>query len=220
MSDGNRSRTPHHLTLETWDGVVVVYPLAGGLHHVVVRHCTAVRPSPIRDIVTPSPLSLLCELARVKGAGYICDEIARAESPGYVEADLRRDLLGFVAPSRLRGGRILDFGCGSGASTVVLARLFPEAAAIDGVEVNPEFAHLAELRMETMPDGPRLAVYRQTSTMDLRPLDTYDLIVLSAVIEHMLPNERCAVLPQLWALLRAGGYSSATPRRTAPLVPY
>ena len=50
-------------------------------------------------------------------------------------------------------------------------------------------------------------------------LGTFDLIVLSAVYEHLLPNERKEILPKLWSMLNANGvlFLNQTPHRWFPL---
>jgi hypothetical protein len=50
-------------------------------------------------------------------------------------------------------------------------------------------------------------------------LGSFDLIVLSAVYEHLLPTERSVILPALWSMLNAGGvlFLNQTPHRYFPL---
>ena len=47
----------------------------------------------------------------------------------------------------------------------------------------------------------------------------FDYVILSAVFEHLLPNERTQLLPQLWDLLRSGGvlFVNRTPYRYFPI---
>jgi hypothetical protein len=97
------------------------------------RRLVSVHPAPGVFVsrpmcVTAYPLALIAEILRVKSIGYLCDEIRRDEDPNYVELFLRSTLLGYVSAQDFRGARLLDFGSGSGASTVVLARMFPEDA--------------------------------------------------------------------------------------------
>ena len=44
-----------------------------------------------------------------------------------VENDFRHDVLGFIDSEDFRGKRVLDFGCGCGASTAIVSRLLPGA---------------------------------------------------------------------------------------------
>jgi hypothetical protein len=70
-----------------------------------------------------APLEAL--LREVKGA-YADDEIARDLDPKYVELNLRYGLFSFVPKEAFSSRRLLDFGCGAGASAMVLKRLVPD----------------------------------------------------------------------------------------------
>lgn len=169
------------------------------------------------SIVTRYPLPLIRKIFEVKGPGWVVDEIARDEDADYVERVLKHELLAFVPASALTGARILDFGCGSGASTMCLARLFP-GAEIVGTDFNEEFLSIARDRAE-IADVPTVRFIVQPSPSTLPTMPTFDLIVLSAVVEHMLPDERRAMLPQVWAHLAVGGhlFVSDTPHRWFPI---
>ena len=148
---------------------------------------------------------------------WLCDSIARFEDPDYVLGSIRRQLFAFVTSRELPGTRILDFGCGPGASTVGLATLLP-ASQIVGVEPDAELVRLAG----------RLAAKRQLSNVEFRispaggalpqDLGSFDYVMLSAVFEHLLPSERRMLIPQLWDLLKPGGilFINQTPHRWFP----
>lgn len=167
---------------------------------------------------TRYPEPLVEKILAVKGAAYLCDELKRDEDPGHVEAWLRSDLLSYVSPKDMVDARILDFGCGAGASTAVLARMFP-GAHITGVELIPELAGLAQARVD----------HYALNNVDIRVspapvalpagIGQFDHILLSAVWEHLLPAERPAILKVLWDTLRAGGvlFVDQTPYRWSPV---
>src|SRR5579863_4263751 len=108
---------------------VFVNPQRAGLHIA------------IRQFETAYPVSLIETMLRVRGLN-LCDDIARDEDPSYVEAMLRRDISAYFLADAFAGKRILDFGCGGGASTMILARLFP-ASEIVGVELSPAYLSIA-----------------------------------------------------------------------------
>lgn len=168
---------------------------------------------------TVYPLDLIEHVHRVKGAAYLCDEIARDEDPRYVQLDFEWDILSYVSAEEFRGRRILDFGCGSGASTMVLARMFSESAIV-GVELSPAYAGLARARAEFYGFGGRVDV-RISPDPDSLPagIGEFDFVLLSAVYEHMLPGERGALLTRLWARLKPGGlmFLDQTPHRWFPV---
>src|SRR4051812_47984284 len=122
--------TAETLFLDHPEGRVRVEPRPDGL-----RELTVVDEAPgtyvsQRSCTTSYGLPLIQRLLEVKGPGYVCDEIQRERDPEYVELFLRYGLLGFVPETEFEAARILDFSSGSGASTAVLARLFPGAAEI------------------------------------------------------------------------------------------
>ena len=162
------------------------------------------------------------ELVRVilnaKGPRCVCDEIMRDEDPSYLRRHLELTVTAHVDPAELEGADILDFGCGAGASTVILAHLLPRSR-ITGVELRranlevararAEFYGLESTRFLLAPSGDRLP-------SDIGP---FRAIMLSAVFEHLLPAERAALLPSLWRLLSPGGvlFLDETPSRWFPI---
>lgn len=200
------------------DARVVVEERQDGRRLVTVEPVVSSLFVPIRSAETTYPLDLVEAILAVKGPAYLCDEILRDESPTYVQAWLERDLLAYVPREWFRGKRVLDFGCGSGASTICLARLFPEASFI-GVELDARLLELARRRVRHHGFS-RIELHRSPSATDLPPdLGDFDAVVLSAVYEHLLPSERRQLLPLLWRMVKPGGYLfvNQTPHRYFPL---
>jgi predicted O-methyltransferase YrrM len=167
---------------------------------------------------TSYPLELIRRIMEVKGLAYLCDEILRDEHPQYVEQHLRTTLLAHVAPRAFSGKRIMDFGSGGGASTMILARLFPDAEIV-GVDLEVNLLSIARLRAEHY--GFRNVRFLQSRSGSELPEDVgdFDFIVLCAVYEHLLPDERRQLLPQLWTRLKYGGvfFIDETPNRCFPV---
>lgn len=168
---------------------------------------------------THYPVELIERVLRIKGAASLCDEIARDESPQYVEHDFRWDILSFEAPEAFVGKRILDFGSGAGASTMVLARLFPESR-IEGVELVSDYVELAQERAKFYGTDDRIRFHLSPNGSSLPTnIGQFDYIFFSAVFEHLLPAERRTVLPLLWTHLKPGGtmFLDQTPYRWFPI---
>jgi 2-polyprenyl-3-methyl-5-hydroxy-6-metoxy-1,4-benzoquinol methylase len=167
---------------------------------------------------TAYPTELIESILAVKGPAHLCDEITRDEDPHYVERLLTYTILSYVDESALAGKRLLDLGCGSGSSTLVLARMFPQTEIV-GVELVREHVELARRRagfygsdnitFEQSPDGNSLPP----------GVGDFDFIVLSAVYEHLLPDERQTLLPLLWEHLRPRGilFIDQLPYRWSPM---
>jgi 2-polyprenyl-3-methyl-5-hydroxy-6-metoxy-1,4-benzoquinol methylase len=206
------------VTLEHPSGVVRVEDLPGGRRRLRVQLADASVYSPVSECETGYELDLIESLLEAKGSAWICDEIRRDESPSYLQKDLRFAILSFIPDEQLAGARLLDFGCGAGASTVVLARMFPETQIV-GIELEPDLLALAKRRVAHY--GLENIELRRSPSGDRLPdgIGSFDFICLSAVFEHLLPDERRPLLAQLWALLGDGGivFLNETPHRWNPL---
>jgi SAM-dependent methyltransferase len=153
---------------------------------------------------TGYPPALIERILEVKGPAYLCDEIVREEDPQYVALFLRYGLLGFLPADHFEGARLLDFGSGSGASTVILSRMFPDTEIV-GVELEADFVDIARRRADHY--GLRNFDFLQSPDPGRLPdgIGTFRFVNLGAVYEHLLPEERRGLLPQLWSLIEPGG---------------
>jgi SAM-dependent methyltransferase len=195
--------TTHSTTwLEHPDGRVRIEPAGSGHRRITVEHPTTFISTPVWE--TDYPVSLIARILAVKGSSYLCDEIRREEDPNYVTSFLRYSLLGFVAEGEFDGARILDFGSGCGASTVILSRMFPSAHVV-GVELVPDFIEIARARAEHY--GLDNIELLQSPDPERLPdgIGDFQFVNLGAVYEHLHPRERQRLLPQLWSLLKPGG---------------
>jgi SAM-dependent methyltransferase len=174
--------------------------------------------TPYREWVTRYPDGLVGRIFDTKGL-WVLDEIKRDEDPDYVEHEIRWEVFGYVAPSDFDGARVLDFGSGSGASSMVLARLAPGAEVV-GVELESGFVDIARDRARFHRVEDRVSFVHSTDPTRLPDgIGTFDHIVLSAVFEHLLPRERLELMPLLWARLKVGGtlFLNQTPHRWFPI---
>jgi 2-polyprenyl-3-methyl-5-hydroxy-6-metoxy-1,4-benzoquinol methylase len=194
------------------------------IDEVMGRHRIRVNPknglfTPIRDCETGYSLELIKHVLAVKGPSYLCDEIKRDEDVRYLQHCLYWDTLGFLDDKAFVGRRILDFGSGSGASSMVLSRLFPESQ-ICGVELVPDYLNLARHRADFYQVQSRVSFQLSPSSNALPPdIGTFDFVIFSAVFEHLLPEERRKILPLLWTHLKQGGvlFLDQTPYRWSPI---
>ena len=206
------------VTLDHVDGTVTIAPCSDGKCEVgvVMRDPVAfVSTSRCKTAYTPDLIELIL---KIKGPAYLCDEIRRDEDSTYVEKRLREDLSLCFDVDELNGKRILDFGCGSGASTMVLHRMFPDSEIL-GIELDPEFLQIARAR--TAFYGVDGVTFLQSPSGTELPdgLSEFDVVMFSAVLEHLLPEERQPVLVQAWSLVCDSGimFISQTPNRWFPV---
>jgi SAM-dependent methyltransferase len=204
-------------TIEHPDAIVHLSALGNGRRRLVVaprRPGLYVR-CPTWDTFYPDDLVRL--ILDVKGPGYLCDEIMRDEDPDYIQAHVRLTVEAHVDPREFAGQRVLDFGCGAGASTVILNQLLPQSEIV-GVELSDENLRIARARAAF--HGLRRTTLLVSPAGDCLPesIGRFHAIMLSAVFEHLLPNERQTLLPMLWRLLEPGGllFLDETPERWFP----
>jgi SAM-dependent methyltransferase len=150
------------------------------------------------------------------GIASVCEVIARdGEDLAEPICDLTT---AYCNPEDMAGKRILDFGCGGGASTVTLAKLFPQAEVI-GVELAEHKLRMGRARA----DHNKLENVQFLASPDgfhLPPnLGAFDFVYLFAVYEHLLSEERPVIMKLVWNQLKPGGilFIDATPHRYFPI---
>lgn len=148
------------------------------------------------------------------GEADLLDEILRSEHPPYIEERLRLLVSPFDGRARWRA---LDFGCGAGASSVVLARL--GVGRIVGVDLVNDYAAIWRRRLAEA-GFPQAGTFVQAGTSFRLPFraGSFDAVFLNGVLEHLLPEERVLILREALRLVAAGGviFVSETPN---PLFP-
>jgi ubiquinone/menaquinone biosynthesis C-methylase UbiE len=197
---------------------VTIEELGDGRRRVTLAAGQADGFVPVRSCETAYPVELIERMFHTGAPTYLCAEILREESDHLLRLGLRNYLLSYVDEREFEGRRVLDYGCGAGASTVVLARMFP-SAQITALGHFDDLLALAEDRARLL-GVENVAFAHSESRAELPPdLGKFRFIVLSGVYEHLLPAERRLVLPKLWQALERGGvlFVNQTPNRMYPL---
>lgn len=97
--------------------------------------------------------------------------------------------------------RILEIGCGTGASTVAMAE---QGARVLGVDESDRALQVARTRC-TLHEVE--AKFVQANAVDLEKVadhQEFEAVIFFAVLEHMTWEERCASLQAAWRILRSG----------------
>lgn len=208
---------PHEVTLVGERGTATIRELGDGRRQISVDAPGEQLPVTVREWATRYPLELIEHVLEVEGIARFCEEIARDESDTYLTLYLHHCILSYLPPEDFAGKRLLDFGCGAGASTMVLARMFPQTEIV-GVDIDARMIELARHRARWMETA---SVRFEPSEPCALPPDvgTFDFIVLSAVWEHLMPEERSLLVPRLWRTLEGGGvlFLNQTPHRWYPI---
>lgn len=204
-------------TLTDKEGKVTITQADNGVKKISVESFSN-NFSPLRRCETNYPLSLIELIFQTKGTSYLCDEICREIDPNYVERDLKEDLTAYFTEADFRGKRILDFGCGSGASSMILSRMFPESEIV-GVELEERLLNTARARLEFY-QYQNVEFHLSPSGDELPSgVGEFDFVIMSAVYEHLLPRERETVVPKIWSVIKPEGYLflNMTPHRWFPI---
>ena len=172
-----------------------------------------------REWETAYPIDLIEHVLRVKGPVWLNDEIRRDEDPSTTQSFIRWNVLSYADSRDFAGRRLLDFGSGCGASSMVLARALPETEIV-GVELLSDSVTLARHRAEYYGVDDRVRFVLSADANKLPAgIGNFDYVALSGVWEHLLPTERRRLLPLIWSKLKAGGvlFIFETPHRWFPI---
>ncbi len=206
------------VVLEHRDGLVRLTSRGASRRHVTVELFDPSVFVSVPECVTSYPLELIEAILAVKGPAWLCYSLRREESGQDVELVLRHAIFAFIDEHTLDGRRLLDFGCGSGASTLALTRLLPETEVV-GIDIADDQLEIARLRARHY--GVRQVRFLRSSMPDDLPpgIGEFDAVLLSAVFEHMLPAERTTLLPKIWSHLSPNGilFLNQTPHRYFPI---
>lgn len=193
-----------------------IEPLSDGRFHVVVKPDDIGTFIPRSQTVTSFEPQLIAEFAR-RSFAWLCDSLARHDDAGYVRRYVGGQVLAYLDSSELRNKRLLDFGCGTGASSLCLAAMFPETEIV-GIDLDEQAIDLARkvLAHRGLTNVKFLSSCDPASIP--RELGEFDFVMLSAVYEHLLPEERHQLMPELWRILKVGGvlFINQTPHRYFP----
>ena len=144
--------------------------------------------------------TLVHEIFTDKGPRWVKDSIDRFEDPEYVERPLARLVARFSQASEKV--RVLDLGCGSGASSAALAGMGFRVIGIDPVEAS---ARIGTRVAQEYGLGEQVTfLVGAGGALPIRA-GSFDIVLLCAVIEHVPPACRRALLQEAWRALRSGG---------------
>nr|VFK11734.1 MAG: Ubiquinone/menaquinone biosynthesis C-methylase UbiE [Candidatus Kentron sp. LPFa] len=111
--------------------------------------------------------------------------------------------------------RIVDFGCGSGSSSVAMSHYFNE---IIGMDILEEDILAARVRADVLCAKNCVFVHSSPSEIVEKAIEySPNVIVLYSVVEHLLESEKIDYLKTFWRFLPPGGklFIHETPNRYA-----
>ncbi|MEW6732223.1 MAG: class I SAM-dependent methyltransferase, partial [Acidobacteriota bacterium] len=146
-------------------------------------------------------LNAIYKVKGVEGIEWFLDEVLRAEFPNALSTHLYNVITQLQLLDR---HYVLDFGAGSGASTLALAHLGFQQ--IDSVEISEDLIKIAQLRACNFGYLDCIRFHQVAPAQSLPfPDNSFDLIICYAVIEHIHPQKRRTILSDLWRVLKPQG---------------
>ncbi len=152
------------------------------------------------------------------GVDRLMSELTREEGHSGLELGLKYYTLSFLPDEDFAGKRLLDFGCGCGASTFALSRIFPNSHIL-GLDRLADCIKVCNLKKEQL-NLDRVSFVTSNSDDQLpAALGHIDYCILCGVYEHLLPPERKSLLHAIWNMLPVGGvlFIAQTPNRYSPI---
>ena len=125
-----------------------------------------------------------------------------AHLSGRVESDRRMVVPWLDGAKPLRNSHILEIGCGTGSSTVVLAE---QGAKVVGIDLDQDALVVARDRCRVYGVEAEFHAMNATKMREAFSGHTFDFIIFFATLEHMTIAERLAALGDAWEMLPIGG---------------
>jgi 2-polyprenyl-3-methyl-5-hydroxy-6-metoxy-1,4-benzoquinol methylase len=102
----------------------------------------------------------------------------------------------------LRGRRVLEIGCGTGASTIALAE---QGCEVTGIDVNEGNLLAARERCRIYEINANFLCANATELQEHFSFGVFDVIIFFATLEHLSYAERVVAMKRSWGLLKPGG---------------
>jgi len=119
-----------------------------------------------------------------------------------LDGDRMRTIPWVSSARSLEGAKVLEVGCGTGASTVALAE---QGASVTGIDVDEGALAVAKLRCELYGLQVELKQLNAIGIREEFSLAKFDFIIFFASLEHMMVEERLTALKNAWDMLDPGG---------------
>lgn len=138
--------------------------------------------------------------------GYLETRIGRKDLEAHQYHRLarnRRVIVPWLDQARpLAGARILEIGCGTGASTVALAE---QGAEVTGVDIDGPAMAVARDRARLHAQRATFVSCNATQVAERFAGERFDFIIFFAALEHMTHEERLESISSTWRMLPSGG---------------
>lgn len=152
----------------------------------------------------------------LSGAQWLATPEGRRDLEDHTQRRLhvfRTQVVPWLASARsLSGARILEIGCGTGASTVALAE---QGANVTAIDIDEASLVVARDRCRLHGVAAEFLQVNGAATEQLPQLGQFDFVIFFACLEHMTYAERLTAMRATWSGLKRGALwcSIETPNR-------
>ena len=109
---------------------------------------------------------------------------------------------GLIDAVRVKPRRIIDLGCGTGSTTLMLKQAFPEAEVV-GLDLSPYMLVVAEMKAQKA--GLKIEWLHGNAESVAFPDASFDLVAASLLFHETPPAVSRAILRESFRLLKVGG---------------
>ena len=109
---------------------------------------------------------------------------------------------GLIDAVRVKPRRIIDLGCGTGSTTLMLKQAFPEAEVV-GLDLSPYMLVVADMKAQKA--GLKIQWLHSSAESVAFPDASFDLVVSSLLFHETPPAVSRAILRESFRLLKVGG---------------
>ena len=172
------------------------------VHTKISRNFITLNDSDLRLIKT----SLEKNFFSKEPNGYLSTDVGKKDLLKHLTVRLERDRkfsIPWLDSARsLKDAKVLEIGCGTGASTVALAE---QGANVTAIDIDEKAISGAKKRCEIY--GLRVDFHHMNSKEVSRvfSMETFDFIIFWASLEHMTHEERMIAMKETWDMLPLGG---------------
>lgn len=101
----------------------------------------------------------------------------------------------------LAGAKVLEIGCGTGASTVALAE---QGASVTAIDIDEASLNVANIRCQAHNVQCNLLRANGAEATRLLEGEAYDFVIFFACLEHMTHAERMQAMQDTWRAIKPG----------------
>jgi 2-polyprenyl-3-methyl-5-hydroxy-6-metoxy-1,4-benzoquinol methylase len=138
--------------------------------------------------------------------GYLFTDVGKRDLLDHLTARLGYDrkltIPWLDSVRHLKDAKVLEIGCGTGASTVALAE---QGANVTAIDIDEKALSDAKIRCEIYGLSVEFHHLNATEVVPFFSKETFDFIIFWASLEHMTHEERMIAMKKTWDMMPSRG---------------